>query len=91
MERWHAIFLRIGHKLVNRAGDMVQEVHLTVIVFAEPNDSVSGVGEFAVIDDLPLLEAKAPEVAGVVVAVDVMTVKFFQTHPVIRQPVGDRG
>ena len=75
---------------MNRPGRVIEQIKLTVVVVAEPHDAVRGVGELAVTDDLSLLVAKAPDLAGVVVSVDVMSVEFLQPRPVVSQPVGDR-
>ena len=75
---------------MNRPDRVIEQIKLTVVVVAEPHDAVRGVGELAVTDDLSVLVAKAPDLAGVVVAVDVMSVEVLQSRAVIRQSVGDR-
>ena len=75
---------------MNGAGDMIQHVHFTCMVLAKTHDPMTGISEFAMINDLPVLVTEAPDLSCVVISVDVMTVQLLEPAAVVRQPVGYR-
>ena len=75
---------------MQRSANVIDDQQLAPRVLAEADNAVSRIGQFAVINDPAVVKPEAPELARVVVAVDMNPVQFLQLRSVVGQPFCDR-
>ena len=70
--------MRIRREAVDCACHVIQDQTLSLMIFAKRDHPVRGVRQFTVIDDVAIHVTESPELARVVIAVNVGSVKFLE-------------